>query len=159
MKIYAIDGYSTSSLLFGLGKAQKFRAEFTGGRPDLEGKHPATFAAKSMGQEIAIEHSPAFKSGFVYLYRDTAVQQKGHNGNTIHMGVQPAVEEPVDIIEQEVEHPAADIEVEPHPEITKREDVVAFLKGVGAKAATLRSVESIQRVAASLGYSFPNWEA
>lgn len=157
-KIYGIDGYSTASYIFGLGKAKPFRAEFTGGRPDLDGKHPATYIAKSDGQAIAIEHSTYFKKGLIYLYRDTSKPATGRGSRTIVMGAAPAPA-PVQQVEAEeayVAPVAASADVEEHPEITSREEAVAFLKGMGVKAASLRSNEAIARAAAKNNVSFPN---
>lgn len=155
-KIYAIDGKTTVSLLFGLGKAKPFRAEFVGGRPDLDGKHPATYIAKSVGQEIAIEHSPAFHSGEVYLYRDLSkAVPAGRSARTIQMGAVP-VEETGQITEQVAPAYEPSGEMEEREDITTREDAVALLKSLGVKATALRSNEGILRSAAQRNISFPN---
>lgn len=159
-KIYGIDGYSTASYIFGIGKAQKFRAEFTGGRPDLDGKHPATYIARSVGQEIAIEHSQLFRDGQIYLYRDTAKAAAPARTNVIRMGAD-ALPTPAPVIDPVVEEPAVSAggDIEEHPEVTTREEAVALLKAKGAKASVLRSAEAIQRAAATFGVTFPNWNA
>lgn len=44
-----------------------------------------------------------------------------------------------------------------HPEITSKEDAVAFLKSQGAKAVNLKDDDAIMSYAEKIGVSFPNY--
>lgn len=144
-KTYEMPGCISCRLTFTLGKAQPFEAFFDGGIPDKG--YPAVYAAKSIGQQLAIEHSQMFKVGKIRV----AQQKKSPIRVTSKFvsDTAPVVEEPV------VEPVARDSKE--YPEVTSVVEAVAILKGeYGVSATRLKSEQSVLRVAAEKNVSFPN---
>lgn len=143
-KVYEMPGCISCRLTFTLGKAQPFEAFFDGGVPDKG--YPAVYSAKTIGQQLAIEHSMMFKVGKIRLS-----QQKKNPIRVTSKFVsdtQPAVEEPV------VE---ASKDCKEYPEVTSIVEAIAILKGeYGVSATRLKSEASVMRVAAEKSVSFPN---
>lgn len=147
-KIYEMPGCISCRLTFTLGKAQPFEAFFDGGVPDKG--YPAVYSAKTIGQQLAIEHSQLFKVGRIRLAQTRRnpirVTSKFVSDAT------PAVETPA--IEQST---TAGKEF---PEVSDIVGAIAILKGeYGVSATRLKTEASVLRVAAEYNVSFPNMKA
>ena len=133
LKVYGIHGQTQAILNFPIndGKAW-FTAEFGRGRIGAGMQNrPATFTTGNPVIQGIIENSREF-------------------GHLIKI---------VRVTEDDSEKKAAAPEapaLAAHPEITSKEDAIAYLKANGAKATQLRDDESIKKVAAKLGVFFPN---
>lgn len=135
-------GCISCRLKFTLGKAQPFEAFFDGGVPDKN--YPATYLAKSMGQQLAIENSYMFKIGKIRA----AKQRK----SAVRVVSKPTAEK-VDAPQVEVPQ----INGNTHPEVTSLVEAIAILKGeYGVSASRLKSEASVMRVADEKNVSFPN---
>lgn len=131
IKIYEMPGCISCRLKFTLGKAQPFEAYFDGGIPDKN--YPAVYAARSVGQQLAIENSGMFKAGKIRV----RIQKK----------------------KAEIKAKAIDatINVKSYPEVATHVDAIAILKGeYGVSATRLKTPASVLRVAEEKGVSFPN---
>lgn len=141
-------GCISCRLIFTLGHAQPFEAFFDGGVPDKG--FPAVYTAKSIGQQLAIEHSQMFKVGKIRVaqLRRTPIRVT----SKFVSDAKPIVEEPV--IE---ETPKA---AKDYSEVTSIVEAVAVLKGeYGVSATRLKTEASVLRVAAEYNVSFPNLKA
>lgn len=130
LKIYAIDGQTQAILNFPLndGKAW-FTAEFRRGRIGAGPQNrPATYATRNAVVQGIIENSPEY-GRLIRLWRTGDDEEKPQ---------------------------AASRDLEPHPEITSKEDAAAYLKANGAKAVNLKDDESIRKYAEKIGVYFPN---
>ena len=144
-KVYEMPGCISCRLTFTLGKAQPFEAFFDCGVPDKG--YPAVYSAKSLGQQLAIEHSMMFKVGKIRLSQ----QKKAPIRVTSKFvsDTQPAVEEPV--------AEAVNPDSKEYPEVTSIVEAIAILKGeYGVSATRLKSEASVMRVASEKNVSFPN---
>ena len=138
-------GCISCRLIFSLGHAQPFEAFFDGGVPDKG--FPAVYTAKSMGQELAIEHSMMFKVGKIRV-----AQQR----RTPVRVVSKFVSENVPVVEEPVVETVSN-ESKSYPEVSSIVEAVAILKGeYGVSATRLKSEASVMRVAAEKNVSFPN---
>ena len=147
-KVYEMPGCISCRLTFTLGKAQPFEAFFDGGVPDKG--YPAVYSAKTIGQQLAIEHSMMFKVGKIRLAK--ANKAPIRVTSKLVSNAQPAVEEPV------VEPVSSDSKA--YPEVTSIVEAIAILKGeYGVSATRLKSEASVMRVAAEKNVSFPNLKA
>lgn len=147
-KVYEMPGCISCRLIFTLGHAQPFEAFFDGGVPDKG--FPAVYTAKSIGQQLAIEHSQMFKVGKIRVaqLRRTPIRVT----SKFVSDAKPIVEEPV--IE---ETPKA---AKDYSEVTSIVEAVAVLKGeYGVSATRLKTEASVLRVAAEYNVSFPNLKA
>lgn len=144
-KVYEMPGCISCRLIFSLGHAQPFEAFFDGGVPDKG--FPAVYTAKSMGQELAIEHSMMFKVGKIRV-----AQQR----RTPVRVVSKFVSENVPVVEEPVVETVSN-ESKSYPEVSSIVEAVAILKGeYGVSATRLKSEASVMRVAAEKNVSFPN---
>lgn len=148
-KLYEMPGCISCRLKFTLGKAQPFEAFFDGGIPDKG--YPAVYMAKSIGQQLAIEHSYMFKIG--------KIRPAKARKSTIRVSKPSDTSEPVK--EQVEEAPIeTGTDAKEYPEVTSIVDAVAILKGeYGVTASRLKSEASVLRVAAEKNVSFPNLKA
>jgi hypothetical protein len=147
-KVYEMPGCISCRLIFTLGHAQPFEAFFDGGVPDKG--FPAVYTAKSIGQQLAIEHSQMFKVGKIRVaqLRRTPIRVT----SKFVSDATPVVEEPV--IE---ETPKA---AKDYAEVTDLIGAIAILKGeYGVSATRLKTEASVLRVAAEYNVSFPNLKA
>lgn len=147
-KVYEMPGCISCNITFAYSHAQPFDAFFDGGVPDKG--YPAVYTAKSIGQQLAIEHSQLFKVGKIRVaqQRRTPIRVT----SKFVSDAKPVVEEPV--IE---ETPKA---AKDYSEVTSIVEAVAVLKGeYGVSATRLKSEASVLRVAAEYNVSFPNLKA
>lgn len=145
IKIYEMPGCISCRLKFTLGKAQPFEAFFDGGMPDKN--YPAVYAARSIGQQLAIENSEFFKNGKIKLRKTKPVPHAKVSA--------PAVSE-VAKTDVEQESAAAD-GAKVYPEVTTLVDAIGVLKSeYGVSATRLKSAASMLRAAEEKGVSFPN---
>ncbi len=131
LKQYGIYGQTQAVINFPINDGQAwFCAEFGRGRigAGLQNR-PATFTTSNPVVQGIIENSKEF-GHLIKLVRVSETDEK--------KAAAPA--------------PA----LAAHPEITSREDAVAFLKQHGAKAVHLKDDESIKRYAEKIGVFFPN---
>lgn len=141
IKVYEMPGCISCRLKFTLGKAQPFEAFFDGGVPDKN--YPATYLAKSVGQQLAIENSYMFKIGKI-----RAAKQKK---SAVRVVSKPT--EKVDAPSVEIAQPNE----KSYPEVTSLVEAIAILKGeYGVSATRLKSEASVMRVADEKSVSFPN---
>jgi len=158
VKIYEMPGCISCRLKFTLGKAVPFEAFFDGGIPDKN--YPAVYAARTIGQQLAIENSEYFKNGKIRLRKD--------KGRTIRVTMNttspapaptPAPAPEVSKNDESAPNPGEEglLELKQHPEITTLVDATAFLKSeFGVSASRLKTEASVLRVAEEKGVSFPN---
>ena len=154
VKIYEMPGCISCRLKFTLGKAQPFEAFFDGGIPDKN--YPAVYAARTIGQQLAIENSEYFKNGKIRLRKE-----KGRTIRATMNPTSPAAAQAPAVIKDEESAPAPGeeglLELKRHPEITTLVDAIAFLKSEFAVSASrLKTEASVLRVAEEKGVSFPN---
>lgn len=154
VKIYEMPGCISCRLKFTLGKAMPFEAFFDGGIPDKN--YPAVYAARTIGQQLAIENSEYFKSGKIRLRKDKGRTIRA-TMNTTSPAPAPAPEASKN--DESAPNPAENdlFELKQHPEITTLVDAIAFLKSEFAVSASrLKTEASVLRVAEEKGVSFPN---
>lgn len=130
MKIYGIHG-----LLEWHGSIHSNGAsmhlDFTNGSTTAYGVAPATYMTKNELTQHFIEHSDEFKSGRIKLVRAV-----------------------------EIEDPTAKTkdgkEIKAYPEVSKTQDAIEVLKGLGVDAANVKTKADAKKYAAELNISFPN---
>lgn len=137
-KIYGISGQTTAVINIpfngGLGSIEcEFRRGVIGRGPN---NRPATFATSDPAVQAIIENS-AYYGHRIKLVR--SIDDGGHVSDAKATPVIPA--EP---------------EVKEYPDVTTKEEAVAFLKAHGAKATNLKDDEAIKKFMAKIGASFPN---
>ena len=134
LKVYGIHGQTQAVLNFPIndGKAW-FTAEFGRGRIGAGMQNrPATYTTSNPVIQGIIESSAEF-GHLIKIVRVT--EDSDAKKAAAH-----------------IEAPA----LAAHPEITSKEEAIAFLKANGAKATQLKDDESIQKYAAKIGVFFPN---
>lgn len=130
MKIYGIHG-----LLEWHGSIHSNGAsmhlDFTNGSTTAYGVAPATYMTKNELTQHFIEHSDEFKSGRIKLVRAV-----------------------------EIEDPTAKTKdgkgIKEYPEVTKTQDAIEVLKGLGVDAANVKTKADAKKYAEELNISFPN---
>lgn len=144
-KIYEMPGCISCRLVFTLGHAQPFEAFFDGGVPDKG--YPAVYTAKSIGQQLAIEHSHMFKVG--------KIREAKQRRSPIRV-TSKFVSEAAPVAEEPAIEPVIN-EAKEFPEVTSIVEAVAILKGeYGVSATRLKTEAAVIRVAAEKNVSFPN---
>ncbi len=134
LKVYGIHGQTQAVLNFPIndGKAW-FTAEFGRGRIGAGMQNrPATYTTSNPVIQGIIENSAEF-GHLIKIVRVT--EDSDAKKAAAHL-----------------EAPA----LAAHPEITSKEEAIAFLKANGAKATQLKDDESIQKYATKIGVFFPN---
>ena len=138
-KVYGIYGRTTAivDVPSGNGKA-RVRVEFNRGVPNAgPGYRPATFSTSDPIVQSVLENSKLYGS----LYTLVRVRHE-------------ADAQPV--------KPAAPTNDAPEttvvPEVTSKEEAVAYLKSKGAKATNLKDDDAIKKYMAKIGVQFPNCE-
>ena len=105
--------------------------DFTNGSTTAYGVAPATYMTKNELTQHFIEHSDEFKSGRIKLVRAV-----------------------------EIEDPTAKTkdgkEIKAYPEVSKTQDAIEVLKGLGVDAANVKTKADAKKYAAELNISFPN---
>lgn len=160
-KVYGFEGAMSTSFVFSFDQAKPFRAEFTGGRPDLGVGHPAKFVARTLGQQLAIEHSPLFRSGCVKLLSGggaPVAKKRGIPLTPAPVVMEEEVVEEPDEVAEEVEEAEGMGENNSFPNVTTFAEAVQVLKSYGVAATHLRTKASAKLQAESLGLEFPNFE-
>lgn len=143
IKIYEMPGCISCRLKFTLGKAIPFEAFFDGGIPDKN--YPAVFAARTIGQQLAIENSEWFKMGKIRLRKEKRTIRASVSPTTQQSA--PAQTEVGDVIPESKQY----------PEVKTLVDAIALLKSeYGVSASRLKSETSVLRVAEEKNVSFPN---
>lgn len=130
LKVYGIYGQTQAIINFPINDgAAWFTAEFKRGRICVgQQNRPATFTTSNPVIQDIIESSKQFGH---------LIQIIGVSGE----GEIPADDKP---------------DLEAKPDVTSKEEAIAFLKANGAKATQLRDDEAIKKCAAKIGYYFPN---
>ena len=136
LKTYGIDGQTTAVVKIPFnGNTAWLEVEFKRGRIGTKTQNrPATFSTTDPVEMAIIENSGYF-GRMIRLVRCIG------NDNA---PAAPKAAEPV--------APA----MENHPEITSKDEAVAFLKARGAKAIPLKDDDAIMKFAAKIGVRFPN---
>lgn len=114
---------------------------FTGGTASPSGARPAYMVVKDPIKQFVIENSKEFKSGFIHLEMQQEVA-----------GSHPRQAVPKDA-------PAAAKKAESvksYPDVTKTQDAIEVLKGLGVDAANVKTKADAKKYAAELNISFPN---
>ena len=105
--------------------------DFTNGSTTAYGVAPATYMTKNELTQHFIEHSDEFKSGRIKLVRAV-----------------------------EIEYPTAKTKdgkaIKAYPEVSKTQDAIEVLKGLGVDAANVKTKADAKKYAAELNISFPN---
>lgn len=140
IKVYGIHGRTTAIIrIYTKSGLAYIEPEFKRGRLGLgKSNAAATYSTADPTEQAIIEDSNYF-GGLIKLIR--VYDNGGEN-------VAPALatEKPA----------AAEAEHTIVPEVTTKEEAIAYLKQQGAKAVQLRDDEAIKRFAAKIGVSFPN---
>lgn len=142
IKVYGVHGRTTALIRIPAGAGRAWlEIEFRRGRLGLgKSNTAATYSTADPTEQAIIEDSPMF-GGLIKLLR-----VYGEAGKQVAAPL--ATEKPE---AAEVQHTAV-------PEVTTKEQAVAYLKSKGAKATQIRDDEAIKKCAARLGISFPNLE-
>ena len=105
--------------------------DFTNGSTTAYGVAPATYMTKNELTQHFIEHSDEFKSGRIKLVRAVEIADptaKTKDGKPIKA----------------------------YPEVSKTQDAIEVLKGLGVDAANVKTKADAKKYAAELNISFPN---
>ena len=105
--------------------------DFTNGSTTAYGVAPATYMTKNELTQHFIEHSDEFKSGRIKLVRAVELpdgEPKTKDGKPIKA----------------------------YPEVSKTQDAIEVLKGLGVDAANVKTKADAKKYAAELNISFPN---
>lgn len=122
--------------------------EFSRGCIDRKYYRPATYRSISEVEQSIIENSPYFGKSIILIQTIGNPESQEQGGDVSDSSV-----------DEEQLAPAPAREIVEHPEVTTLDGAVAVLKAIpGVKAAQLRSIVSIKRVAATYGISFPNYK-
>lgn len=149
VKIYGMPGKVSAAINipFNAGRGNLV-VEFSRGCIDRKYYRPATYRSISEVEQSIIENSPYFGKSIILI-------QTIGNPESQEQGV----ELPDSSVDEVQVAPAPAREIVEHPEVTTIDGAVAVLKAIpGVKAAQLRSIVSIKRVAATYGISFPNYK-
>ena len=140
VKVYGIHGRTTALIRIPAGSGKAWlELEFRRGRLGLgKSNQAATYSTADPTEQAIIEDSPQF-GGLIKLMR-----VYGEQGAEVAPALATEKPEAVEVTFTEV------------PEVTTKEQAVAYLKTKGAKATQLRDDEAIKRFAAKIGVSFPN---
>ena len=140
IKVYGIHGRTTALIRIPAGSGRAWlEIEFKRGRLGLgKSNTAATYSTADPTEQAIIEDSPQF-GGLIKLMR-----VYGEAGREVAAPL--ATEKPE----------AAEVQLLAVPEVTTKEQAVAYLKSKGAKATQLRDDEAIKRFADKIGVSFPN---
>ena len=139
IKTYGINGLSEWYGELSAGTITT-KVAFTGGTVSPSGAQPAYMVVKDPIQQFIIEHSKEFADGFIHL----EMQQEAP-------GVHPRMAMPTDSA------PAADGKpIKAYPEVSKTQDAIEVLKGLGVDAANVKTKADAKKYAAELNISFPN---
>ena len=139
IKTYAIRGLSE---WYGKLKAGSLTvdAAFTGGTASPSGARPAYMVVKDPVQQFVIENSKEFKDGFIYVEMKQEIPGT-HPRQAVPAGEKAAFE---------------DKPIKAYPEVTKTQDAIEVLKGLGVDAANVKTKADAKKYAAELNISFPN---
>ena len=151
-KIYAIYGYTTAPIRIPAGDGKAYiEVEFTRGRPGAgANSKPATYCSVSKTEQDIIEHSPFFNR-LIKLYRVYGDAPATSPAAASQPVAAPAA---APVAEEDFQKP---VEQKVFPEVTSYDQAVSVLKGLGAKATSLRSVAAIQKAMVNMGVTFPNY--
>ena len=140
VKVYGIHGRTTALIRIPAGSGKAWlELEFRRGRLGLgKSNQAATYSTADPTEQAIIEDSPQF-GGLIKLMR-----VYGEQGAEVAPALATGKPEAVEVTLTEV------------PEVTTKEQAIAYLKTKGAKATQLRDDEAIKRFAAKIGVSFPN---
>lgn len=149
VKIYGMPGKVSAAINipFNAGRGNLV-VEFSRGCIDRKYYRPATYRSISEVEQSIIENSPYFGKSIILI--QTIGNPESQEQDT---------ELPDSSVDEVQVAPAPAREIVEHPEVTTLDGAVAVLKAIpGVKAAQLRSIVSIKRVAATYGISFPNYK-
>lgn len=122
--------------------------EFSRGCIDRKYYRPATYRSISEVEQSIIENSPYFGKSIILIQTIGNPESQEQDS-----------ELPDSSVDEVQVAPAPAREIVEHPEVATLDGAVAVLKAIpGVKAAQLRSIVSIKRVAATYGISFPNYK-
>lgn len=149
VKIYGMPGKVSAAINipFNAGRGNLV-VEFSRGCIDRKYYRPATYRSISEVEQSIIENSPYFGKSIILI--QTIGNPESQEQDT---------ELPDSSVDEVQVAPTPAREIVEHPEVTTIDGAVAVLKAIpGVKAAQLRSIVSIKRVAATYGISFPNYK-
>ena len=152
VKIYGMPGKVSAAINipFNAGRGNLV-VEFSRGCIDRKYYRPATYRSISEVEQSIIESSPYFGKSII-LIQTIGQPDEGQSP-------EQGVELPDSSVGEVQVAPTPAREIVEHPEVTTIDGAVAVLKAIpGVKAAQLRSIVSIKRVAATYGISFPNYK-
>lgn len=155
-KVYGISGYTTTIMRIPAGDGKAWiECEFTRGCQMGAYSRPATFVTTDKTVQQIIEKSAYFKKHLIKLvkaYEDDAP-----------MNEQQAAAVATRVVAEKKnntkEAPVATSNEEPKvfDDVTTYEQAVTILKGLGAKATQLRSVNAIKNYMSQHNVTFPNY--
>lgn len=140
IKVYGIYGRTTALVRIPAGNGRAWiELEFRHGRLGLgRSNKAATYSTSDPTEQAIIEDSPLF-GGLIKLIRS-------YDNGGGEVAAPLATDKPA----------AAELQPTSIPEITTKEEAIAYLKSKGVKATQLRDDEGIKKSAARIGVSFPS---
>ena len=154
-KVYGISGYTTTIMRIPAGDGKAWiLCEFTRGCQMGAYSRPATYVTTDKTVQQIIEKSPYFNKRIklVKSYEDDTPMNEQQ---AAAIATKVAAEKKADVQEA----PVAESNDEPKvfEDVTSYEQAVTILKGLGAKATQLRSVEAIKKYMSQHNVTFPNY--
>lgn len=140
IKVYGVHGRTTALVRVPAGAGRAWiEVEFKRGRLGVgKANTAATYSTADPTEQAIIEDSPLFGS-LIKLLR-----VYGEEGKPVAAPLATEKPDGAEVVKNEV------------PEVTTKEEAIAYLKAKGAKAVQLRSNEGIRSCADQLGIIFPN---
>lgn len=152
-KIYGIYGYTTTIIRIPAGDGKAYlNCEFTRGCPHNRANYrPATYATADKTEQDIIERSPLFNRQ-IKLIRAYGEPE----AVAVKAIVAPATQKKA-VEQKPVETPKEETGATDYPEVTTREEAIATLKKLGAKATSLRDDASIATFMKKNNITFSNF--
>lgn len=150
-KVYGISGYTTTCLRIPAGDGKAWiECEFTRGCPNAGAyARPATYVTSDKTVQSIIEHSPYF-GRMIRL-----VRVNNDESQPVAKAAETVKTEPV---ADKNTHTDSEVkEKKEYPDVKTYEEAISILKGLGAKATQLRSVESVKKFMNQVNVVFPNY--
>lgn len=147
-KVYGIYGKTTVEINLPVGKAT-LPLVFSRGCLDRKNYRPASYITNQKPVQDMIESSPLFGS--------TIRLVKTYGSDTTKKEAAPA---PKKAVSKTVQAPEPEAEAVPaeYPDVTTKEQLVAVVKSLGAKANILADDAKLKKFITTKGLSFPNYQ-
>lgn len=155
-KVYGISGYTTTIMRIPAGDGRAWiECEFTRGCQMGAYSRPATYVTTDKTVQQIIERSAYFKKRVIKLVKSYEENTPMSEQQAAAVATKVAAEKKADV--QEAPVAASNDEPKVFEDVTSYEQAVITLKGLGAKATQLRSVEAIKKYMSQHNVTFPNY--